>query len=184
MSIVFIGPPAAGKSRAGKRLATKTGASYADTDKLFVREHGPIAQFIPREGEAEFRRRERAIVAGALGAYDVVSLGGGAILDPDTQSDLSSGAHTVILLVASADAIEERISGNTKRPLLSGIDSWVETFERRRPIYERLAHARFDTSFRPMWRVVHDVQRFLDQQPAARAGTHDSEPTTPQERDA
>jgi len=38
MSLVFIGPPAAGKSRAGKRVAQRLRASYADTDKLFARD--------------------------------------------------------------------------------------------------------------------------------------------------
>ncbi|SJM53889.1 shikimate kinase [Gulosibacter sp. 10] len=161
MSLVFIGPPAAGKSRAGKRLAQRLGASYADTDKLFVREHGPIHEFIPREGEPAFRRLEREVVANALREYDVVSLGGGAILDEGTQADLEYGEHEVVLLVANRRAIEERISGKTNRPLLSGIDSWVETFERRRPVYERLADLRVDTSFRPMWQVVNEVRRHL-----------------------
>ncbi|NLT27222.1 MAG: shikimate kinase [Microbacteriaceae bacterium] len=161
MSLVFIGPPAAGKSRAGKRLAQRLKASYADSDKLFAREHGAIHEFIPREGEAEFRRLEREYVARALREYEIVSLGGGAILDEGTQRDLESDEHTVVLLVASPKAIEERISGRTNRPLLSGIDSWIETYERRRPIYERLADLTVDTSFRPMWQVVNEIRRHL-----------------------
>lgn len=161
MSLVFIGPPAAGKSRAGKRIARRLDASFADTDKLFSRDHGAIHEFIPREGEAEFRRIEREVVASALREFEVVSLGGGAILDADTQADLMSGGHDVVLLVASPKAIEERISGKTNRPLLSGIDSWIETYNVRKPIYERLADVTIDTSFRPMWQVVNDVQRFL-----------------------
>lgn len=161
MSVVLIGPPAAGKSRVGKRLARRIGATYADTDKLIAREHGPIAQFIPTHGEAEFRRIERDTVAAAIREYDVVSLGGGAILDADTQRDLESDAHTVVLLIATPAAIEERISGKSNRPLLTGIDSWITTYEQRRPIYERLADVTFDTSFRPMWQVVQDVRKYL-----------------------
>ncbi|WP_124971219.1 shikimate kinase [Gulosibacter macacae] len=161
MSLVFIGPPAAGKSRAGKRIAQRLKSSYADTDKLFSRDHGAIHEFIPREGEPEFRRLEREIVAAALRDYEVVSLGGGAILDADTQRDLERDEHTVILLVASPAAIEERITGRTNRPLLSGIDSWIATYETRKPIYDRLADLTVDTSFRPMWQVVNDVRRYL-----------------------
>ncbi|MFD2758922.1 shikimate kinase [Gulosibacter faecalis] len=161
MSLVFIGPPAAGKSRVGKRLARKLGATYADTDKLIAREHGAISQLIPERGEAEFRRIERNTVQAALAAYEVVSLGGGAILDEDTQAQLSSGEHTVVLLVATPEAIEERIRGKSNRPLLSGIDSWVATYEARRPIYERLAHVTVDTSRRPMWQVTNEVHRYL-----------------------
>ncbi|WP_125105841.1 shikimate kinase [Gulosibacter massiliensis] len=161
MSLVFIGPPAAGKTRVGKRLARKLGATYADTDKLIAREHGAIAQFIPEHGEQEFRRIERNTVHAALAAYEVVSLGGGAILNEDTQTQLASGEHTVVLLVASPEAISERISGKTNRPLLNGIDSWVATYEARREIYERLAHLTVDTSFRPMWQVSNEVHRYL-----------------------
>lgn len=161
MSVVLIGPPAAGKSRVGKRLARRIGATYADTDKLIAREHGAIAEFIPKHGEAEFRRIERETVAAAIREFDVVSLGGGAILDRDTQADLASGDHVVVLLVASPEAIEERIAGKKNRPLLNGVESWIATFEARREIYERLAQVTFDTSFRPMWQVVHDVRKYL-----------------------
>lgn len=161
MSLVFIGPPAAGKSRAGKRIARRLDASFADTDKLFSQDHGAIHEFIPREGEAEFRRLEREVVASALREFEIVSLGGGAILDEATQADLSSGEHDVVLLVASPKAIEERISGKTNRPLLSGVDSWLETYNSRKGIYDRLADVTIDTSFRPMWQVVNDVRRFL-----------------------
>lgn len=161
MSLVFIGPPAAGKSRAGKRVAQRLRASYADTDKLFAREHGAIHEFIPREGEAEFRRIEREIVLSAIQEYDVVSLGGGAILDPDTQAELEHGDHVVVQLVAKPEAIEERISGKKNRPLLKGIDSWIATYEARKPIYDRLADITIDTSFRPMWQVVNEVRRYL-----------------------
>lgn len=161
MSLVFIGPPAAGKSRAGKRVAQRLRASYADTDKLFAREHGAIHEFIPRAGEAEFRRIEREIVLAAIRDYDVVSLGGGAILDPDTQAELEHGDHVVVQLVAKPAAIEERISGKKNRPLLKGIDSWIATYEARKPIYDRLADITIDTSFRPMWQVVNEVRRYL-----------------------
>lgn len=161
MSLVFIGPPAAGKSRAGKRIARRLDATFADTDKLFSREHGAIHEFMPREGEAEFRRLEREVVASALREFEVVSLGGGAILNEDTQAELSSPEHDVVLLVANPKAIEERISGKTNRPLLNGIDSWVATYNSRKEIYERLADITIDTSFRPMWQVVNDVRRFL-----------------------
>lgn len=178
MSLVFIGPPAAGKSRAGKRIARQLDATFADTDKLFAREHGAISEFIPREGEQEFRRLEREVVSSALREFEIVSLGGGAILNEDTQAELSSGEHDVVLLVANAKAIEERISGKTTRPLLSGIDSWIETYNSRKDIYERLADVTIDTSFRPMWQVMNDVRRFLkDIDSPLIAKASDEEPT-------
>lgn len=159
MSIVFIGPPAAGKSRAGRRLARRLGRSFADTDRLIVAAHGPISDFFEQHGEAAFRDIERETVARALVAHEVVSLGGGAVVDPSTQALLAQ--HTVIQVLASPAAIEQRITGNAKRPLIRSLADWREIYERRREIYDRLADATFDTSFRPMSRVVDEIESWV-----------------------
>lgn len=162
MSVVLIGPPAAGKSRAGRRLAKVLDVSYVDTDKVIVARHGAIPEIFVEHGEAEFRRLERDVIAEHLETTEVLSLGGGAVMDAQTQSRL--GAHTVVLLTATPAAIAERITGNAKRPLITGIESWTQIYEARRETYERLADATFDTSFRPMVRVVEDIVEWLEQQ--------------------
>lgn len=161
MSVVLIGPPAAGKSRAGRRLAKLLKASYVDTDKVIVARHGAIPDIFVTCGEAEFRRLERDVIAEHLETTEVLSLGGGAVMDAETQERL--GEHTVVLLTASPAAITERITGNAKRPLITGIESWTQIYEARRETYERLADATFDTSFRPMIRVVEDIAEWLEQ---------------------
>jgi len=200
MSIVLIGPPAAGKSRAGRRLSKRLGGSYADTDKVIVAEHGPIHEIFRLHGEPEFRRIEREVVARALATHDVVSLGGGAPMDPGTQALLEGEAHTVVLLTARPEAIAERIGADSKRPLITGIDSWNEIYARRRETYERLADVSFDTSFRPMTRIADDIIAWLDEHgrlspelaAAARGGASDGtrgddandDDTEPEEHDA
>ncbi|MEO8907496.1 MAG: shikimate kinase, partial [Microbacteriaceae bacterium] len=96
MSIVLIGPPAAGKSRVGKRLARRLGLAYVDTDAMIVRDHGAIADIFAVHGEERFRALERTAVEVALREDAVVSLGGGAVLDPLTQNDLRG--RVVVLL--------------------------------------------------------------------------------------
>lgn len=140
MSVVLIGPPAAGKSRAGRRLAKVLGASYADTDKVIVARHGAIPEIFAAHGELEFRRLERDVIAEHLETTEVLSLGGGAVMDAETQARLDG--HTVVLLTASPAAIAERITGNSKRPLITGIESWTQIYEARRETYERLADVR------------------------------------------
>lgn len=159
MSIVLIGPPAAGKSRAGRRLARRLRLSHVDSDKLIVARHGTIPELFASHGEEHFRELERDIVREALQGGGVVSLGGGAVMDPQTQALLPG--HTVLQVVASPAAIEPRITGNTKRPLLRSIDDWIALYERRRSTYDRLADATFDTSFRPMRRVVDEIEQWL-----------------------
>ena len=140
---VLIGPPAAGKTRLGKRIAKRLGVGFVDTDALVSNEHGPIPAIFSQFGEPRFRQWERAAVVEALKTDGIVSLGGGAIIDEATQRDLSK--VTVILVTASPEKVAPRlILGN--RPLLKdGIESWKRLVAERQPIYDRLADIVVDT---------------------------------------
>ena len=48
--VVLIGPPAAGKSRIGKRIARTLDAPFIDTDREIVAAHGPIPQIFAEHG--------------------------------------------------------------------------------------------------------------------------------------
>ena len=156
--LVLIGPPAAGKTRLGKRIARILGASFIDTDRRIVARHGPIAQIFSEYGEKYYRALERSEVAKALGERAVVALGGGAIIDPLTQADLV--AHRVALITVSSDAVAARIL-DSKRPLVSGIDTWSELVASRREIYERLATRTWDTSHRPIDEIASEIADWI-----------------------
>ena len=159
LPLVFIGPMAAGKSKIGKRVARALGLSFMDTDKIIVAAHGPIPEIFEREGEAYFRQIEREAVVEALAGGSVVSLGGGAVLDTQTRSDLARAS--VVFLTVRASVVEARLGG-TRRPLLSagpagGLGDWQRIYDERRPIYEELASIRFDTSNRPIDGIVDEI---------------------------
>lgn len=159
MTIVLIGAPAAGKTRVGRRLAKRLDKPFVDTDREIVAEHGPIAEIFATHGEPYFRALERAAVEAALRGGDaVVSLGGGAVLDPRTRADLA--AARVILLTISLEAASERI-GNDKRPLITGIDAWSALVAQRAELYEALADLRVDTSFRKPELIVDEILGLL-----------------------
>lgn len=144
-----------GKTKLGKRVATMLGKPFVDTDRMIVAEHGTIAELFAQFGEAHFRALERLAVEDALAQDAVVALGGGAILDEQTQTDLSD--RRVALITVSAAAVTPRIVG-TKRPLLAGgIESWTRIFESRRAIYERLATRTWDTSSRPLTAIAAEI---------------------------
>ena len=113
--LVLIGPPAAGKTRLGKRIARILGAPFVDTDRRIVAGHGPIAQIFSEHGEKYYRALERAEVTRALGERAVVALGGGAIIDPVTQGDLL--VHRVALITVSPDAGGETWTTSSVFPL-------------------------------------------------------------------
>lgn len=153
--VVLIGPPAAGKTRLGKRIARRLGVGFVDTDSRVVNGHGPIPAIFAKFGEPQFREWERAAVIDALTTAGVVSLGGGAIVDEATQRDLEN--LTVILVTASPEKVAPRlILGN--RPLLKdGIESWKRLVAERQPIYERLADIVVDTGHATMDSIADDV---------------------------
>jgi shikimate kinase len=84
-----------------------------------------------------------------------VSLGGGAVLDESTRAVLAP--ERVVLLTVTAEAVEPRIQGG-KRPLVrGGVDDWIRIAEARRPIYESLADATWDTSSRPLEHIAAEI---------------------------
>ena len=153
--VVLIGAPAAGKTRTGKRVARILGLPFIDTDKRIVAEHGAIADLFERHGEPHFRALEREAVAAALREKAVVSLGGGAVLDPGTRAALVG--LPVVQLTTTAEAVSARI-GDGKRPLLTdGTAAWEALVAARRPIYDAVATITIDTSRTPIDAVAERV---------------------------
>jgi shikimate kinase len=167
VNLVLIGPPGSGKTRLGKRVARILGVPFIDTDRVIVASHGPVAEIFAEHGEPYFRELEREAVAQALASDAVISLGGGAVLNLDTQADL--GQHLVALITVSAEAVASRIT-DSKRPLLSGgIDSWVALYESRRELYERLGDRAWDTSNRPIEAIAAEIAEWASTQADAPA---------------
>jgi shikimate kinase len=157
MTVVLIGPMGAGKTSVGRRVARALEVPFADTDALITRAHGPIETIFATAGEVAFRAWEREAVEQALAGGGVVALGGGAVLDPATRSDLAS--HRVVLLTVGGRTVESRIR-DTNRPLLADGDAvarWREIYAARRPLYEQLADVTFDTSRGPLQDIVTAV---------------------------
>ena len=159
--VVLIGPMGAGKTRLGKRVARILGTGFRDTDRLIVAEHGPISALFDTRGEQYFRTIETGVVAGALESDDVVALGGGAVLAPQTQRLLAN--HRVVLVTVTAEAVAPRLADG-RRPLVrNGIADWERIFAERLPLYERLAKFTVDTSHRPIDAVATEVAAWSTQ---------------------
>ncbi|HRN29631.1 MAG TPA: shikimate kinase, partial [Terrimesophilobacter sp.] len=135
------------------------------TDRVIVAVHGSITNIFDTHGEAHFRALEREAVREALASKEhgerVVALGGGAILNADTQHELAQ--HRVALITVTAEAVRERLN-TSKRPLLAGgMESWVRLAEERRPIYESLADSVWDTSHLPVSLIAQRVAEWVRQ---------------------
>lgn len=159
-TVVFVGPPAAGKSRIARRVAAALDEPYVDTDTSVVSLHGPIAAIFSSQGEAFFREAERDAVREALCSSGVVALGGGAVINPDTRVELAG--HRVAHITISAEAVESRLNPE-KRPLLKDLASWVALAEARQAWYEEVATKTFDASHRRIEDLAHDVVQWVQE---------------------
>nr|WP_303715489.1 shikimate kinase [Kutzneria buriramensis]WKX16060.1 shikimate kinase [Kutzneria buriramensis] len=132
-----------GKSTVGQLLAERLGVGYRDTDEDIVAEQGrTIAEIFVDEGEPAFRAIEKRAVHKALAEHHgVLSLGGGAVLDPDTRA-LLAGLRVVYLSMDVEEAVK-RTGLNVARPLLAvnPRKQWRELMEARRHLYEEVATA-------------------------------------------
>jgi len=153
--VVLIGPPAAGKTRVGKRVARILEVEFIDTDRVIAATHGPIPAYFATQGEAAFRTLEAAVVAEALTQRAVVSLGGGAVMTPSTARALDG--HPVVLLTITAEAAEARLDPETRPLVRDGIGAWIDVVAARMPTYEALASARWDTSSRPIDQIAAEI---------------------------
>jgi shikimate kinase len=125
-NLVLIGFSGTGKSTIGRRLAERLGWPLADTDSDIVERFGKsIALVFRDDGELVFRAAERdAVVARCAGTRQVISVGGGAPVDPIGAAAIRNG-NVVVRLDATPETILRRLRQGPdaeERPMVSGPD--------------------------------------------------------------
>jgi len=163
--IVLIGMMGAGKSSLGKRLANELSLPFRDADDEIEKAAGmSIADIFDKHGEAAFRDGEQRVIARLLqDGPQVLALGGGAFVNPDTRALIEQSAVSLWLDV-DLDELVQRVNRNPgKRPLLVGTDVRAKLTELnalRRPIYE-LADLRVNISRTDARSSIRDMKKAL-----------------------
>jgi shikimate kinase len=148
MNLVLIGYRCTGKTTVGRILAEKLGWPLVDTDTLIKeRARKSIKDIVAAGGWPEFRRLEREVIADvAAGDRQVISAGGGAILDEINRNALRAGGR-VVLLTAAPEVIWRRMKADPKtlaeRPNLTdsgGIAEVRKVLAERAAVYQAAGH--------------------------------------------
>lgn len=139
MHVVLTGFMAAGKTAVGRKLARRLGREFIDTDRLIEKEAGrTIAEIFATDGEKEFRRLEREVVANLEPAGPaVIATGGGTFVDERNRERLRE-LGVVVCLITSIDTAVSRTKRGGKRPLAAGGRAQMEKlFRKRMPAYRQ-----------------------------------------------
>jgi shikimate kinase len=167
-NIIFVGPMGAGKTTIGKQLARQLGRHFYDSDRVIEERTGAnIPLIFELEGEAGFRRREKAIIAELTEMDNIVlATGGGAILDPDNRDQITRQGF-VIYLNAPLKQLVNRTSKDKNRPLLQTEDprkKLEEILAVRDPLYREVADEIIETDGSPVRNVVKKLVALVTEQ--------------------
>ena len=138
-TVVLVGLMGAGKTKIGRRLATRLHLPFFDSDNEIEEAAGEtIEEIFRNRGEATFRDGERRVIARLLGRpTHILATGGGAFMDPSTRAAIRRRGVSVWLR-ADLDVLMARVSRRSNRPLLKEPDPravMAALIERRHPIY-------------------------------------------------
>ncbi len=144
MVFFIVGYMGVGKSSVGREAARRVGMRFVDMDLEIERVHGmTVAEIFEREGEAVFRKSEREVLAQLAAADEniIVSCGGGAPCHGDNMAVMNEAGKTVYLKLSPGKLVKRLKPGQTKRPILKGMDGGQmlalieEMLPRREPFY-------------------------------------------------
>lgn len=145
-----MGLPGSGKTTVGRALARMLDLDFVDLDEAVSREAGEHpGRLIDRLGEAAFRLIERDTLESLTGKEGLLALGGGTLDDPANTRRLKD--WRLLWLDPSLTTLVRRLADTDDRPLLRGnLALRLEELDlRRRPVFARVAEARFDGEAAP-----------------------------------
>ncbi|MBX2948570.1 MAG: shikimate kinase [Crocinitomicaceae bacterium] len=147
MNIILVGYMGSGKTTLGKKLASRLGLTFVDTDKRIEQNEGmTIPEIFSRCGETHFRALEKKLVAELREEENLlVSTGGGMPCFNELMKDLNEIGTTIYLKRPAKELAERVFNSKKKRPLTDGkskeeLISFIEDTLKNREQFYGQAH--------------------------------------------
>ena len=172
-SLVLVGMMGAGKSSVGKRLASRLGLAFVDSDEeIEAGARMTIPEIFEKFGEPYFRDGERRVIARLLETGPcVIATGGGSYMNASTRARIAASAVSV-WIKPDVEVLARRVRKRNNRPLLQTTDPEAtlrRLLEERNPIYA-LADIEVDASDGPHEAVVEQILAALERRGRVAAG--------------
>lgn len=165
-NIALTGLMGSGKSSVGRTIARLLKRKFVDTDFIIEKEEGStISKIFETRGEDYFRELEKRIIKRVLKSQgQIISLGGGTIVNEDNRKLIKNGAK-LVALVAEPEELYERVKRRSHRPLLTQSEDPLQTLKElwddRKSAYED-SHVQIKTSGKEVDDVANEIISTLD----------------------
>ena len=138
-NIILCGFMGCGKSTVGKNLARKTGRRFIDMDR-FIEQKAQltVAEIFEKYSESGFRDMEHEACKELAEMHNLIIAAGGGALTFERNVEVFRGKDKVVLLDVPLSVIRQRLSHDTRRPLLQRPDRdkvMEELYDKRMPKY-------------------------------------------------
>ena len=148
-SLYLVGMMGSGKSVTGKRLAALLGLPFFDLDERIEEKAGRgILQIFEKDGEANFRNLETAVLKEVPSTGSkVIATGGGIVLGRENVEWMRRTGKIIYLKTSLAE-LWGRLQGKKNRPLLKGTNpraNLERILKEREGLYEKVCDLWVDT---------------------------------------
>ncbi len=155
MNIALIGMPASGKTSVGKVLSERLNKAFVDSDDKIVKvENKNIPEIFAKFGEAYFRNVEKSVIKEiSMLNSQVISTGGGAVLNPENIENLKANSRIYFL-----DRPLDMLITTQDRPLSSNRADLEKRYDERYELYKSSADVIIDGG-----KSVEEVAKMIEE---------------------
>lgn len=150
-NVILCGFMGCGKSSIGRKLAHKIEREFIDMDKYIEEKEGmTVSEIFAEKGESGFREIETEACRELSEKENcIIAAGGGTLTIPENVEILKKGGK-IIFIDVSYENLCERLSRDTRRPLLqveNRNEVIKELLDKRLPLYRNAASVYVNGNF-------------------------------------